>query len=60
MKRVGQSEKWVTRPRGGRSKNNFVGKRNENDWWEGKRSETRFKKDLITYVDKPARYVGLR
>jgi hypothetical protein len=48
----------MTRPRGGRSKNIFVEKKNENDWWEGKRSETRFKKDLITYVDKPTRYVG--
>jgi hypothetical protein len=32
-----ESEKWVTRPRGGRSKN-------ENDRWEGKKSEKRFKK----------------
>ncbi len=35
---------------GGRSKN--LGKKNENDWWEGKRNEKRFKKDRITYVDK--------
>jgi hypothetical protein len=30
-------------------------------WWGGKskRSEPRFKKDLVTYVDKPTRYVGL-
>jgi hypothetical protein len=59
VKRVGKSKKWVTRPRGGRSIKHFVGKKNENDWWEGKRSETRFKKKLITYVDKPTRYVGL-
>ena len=37
----------------------FCSTKNENDWWEGKRSENRFKKDLITYVDKPTRYVGL-
>ncbi len=34
-------------------------KKIENDWWEGKRNEKRFKKDLITYVDKPTMYVGL-
>ncbi len=52
MKRVEESEKWVTRPRGGGGggvKNPLVEKRkNENDWWEGKKSEKRFKK---TYVN---------
>jgi hypothetical protein len=60
VKRVGKSEKWVTRPRGGRSKKLLLKKKNGNDWWEGKRSKTGFKKYLITYVDKPTRYVGLR
>jgi hypothetical protein len=46
--RVEESEKWVTRPRGGRSKTTF---QIENDWWEGKKNEKRFKKGLITYVD---------
>ena len=29
---------------GGRSKKNFVEKKNENDWWEGEKNEKRFKK----------------
>ncbi len=44
VKRVGKSEKWVTRPRGGGGVKQYVEQKNENDWWEGKRSETRFKK----------------
>ncbi len=42
MERVEESEKWVTRPQGGEKKN--FGRKNDNDWWEGKKSETRFKK----------------
>ncbi len=46
MKRIEESEKWVTRPKGGGGvKQPFGEKRkNENDWWEGKKSEKRFKK----------------
>jgi len=33
-------------------------KKNENDWWEGTRNEKGFKKDKITYVDKPTHRVG--
>jgi hypothetical protein len=59
VKRVEKSEKWVKRPWGGGVKTNLLEKQNENDWWEGKKSERGSKKDLITYVDKPTRYVGL-
>ena len=48
VKRVEESEKWVTRPRGGRSKKQICWKnktKTENDWWEGKKSEKRFKKN---------------
>ncbi len=31
---------------GGRSKNKLLEKQNENDWWEGKKSEKRLKKRL--------------
>jgi hypothetical protein len=44
VKRVAENEKWVTRPRGGRSTNKMSKKQNENDWWEGKKGEKRFKK----------------
>jgi hypothetical protein len=45
VKRVGESEKWVTsdKTQGGGVKKKLFNK-NENDWWEGKRSENRFKK----------------
>jgi hypothetical protein len=47
VERVGKNEKWVTRPRGGEGvKTNLLKKQNENDWWEGKKSEKRFKKRL--------------
>jgi hypothetical protein len=52
VKSVEESEKWVTRTQGG-------GRKNENDWWDGKKSENEVQKDLITYVDKPTGYVGL-
>ena len=48
MKRVGESEKWVTRPRGGRSKKTLVKK-----LLIGATVECNQRKDLITYVDKP-------
>ncbi len=48
-KRGGQSEKWVTRPRGGRSKKNF----GEKKLLIGATVECNRRKDLITYVDKP-------
>ncbi len=48
MKRVGESKKWVARPRGGKSKKNFGEKLF--DWCD---TRVKLKKDLITYVDKP-------
>ncbi len=59
VKRVGKSEKWVTTPRGGRSKKQFVGKKTKTIGGRVKGAKRGSKKDLITYVDKPTRYVGL-
>ncbi len=44
-----------TQTQGGRSKKNFGEKKSKTigGKWEGKKNEKRFKKDLITYVDKP-------
>ena len=33
-------------------------KKNENDWWEGKKERKEIQKDKITYVDKPTHRVG--